>query len=235
MRPLRREILTELNFLSTMQQNLTRLAFSAFFILFAGSLVFAQSDDSTTNKNLLPSASDMFSSLVGGDKKTSLTDTIKDIMSTSQTEILTENTEDTVKSVIEGSLVVEEQIPEINKEIVEAIDPKTKRYPPRLSLDFKEFPLRKIARTEWTDYPIGFDSNDHGRARRFEIDHYDARQVSARIRGRLGEQGLQIDFEGRKALLHGSVSSEHKRDLAELMVRLEPGIEEIENVLVVAP
>ena len=44
----------------------------------------------------------------------------------------------------------------------------------------------------------------------------------------------QVVIHGRTAVLRGVVATAHDRDLAEQVVRLEPGIEQVQNLLVVA-
>jgi hypothetical protein len=45
----------------------------------------------------------------------------------------------------------------------------------------------------------------------------------------------QIEIQGRTVILRGSVATEHDRDLAERVARLEAGVEQVQNQLVVAP
>jgi hypothetical protein len=44
----------------------------------------------------------------------------------------------------------------------------------------------------------------------------------------------QVEIQGRMAILRGVVATEHDRDLAERVVRLAPGVEQVQNQLVVA-
>jgi hypothetical protein len=46
---------------------------------------------------------------------------------------------------------------------------------------------------------------------------------------------LSVSVEGSTAILTGTVSSAHDRELAELLVRFEPGVEDVRNEVVVAP
>jgi hypothetical protein len=50
---------------------------------------------------------------------------------------------------------------------------------------------------------------------------------------RLGESGIEASIQGRTAILRGTVASARNRELAELMVRMEPGISQVQNRLVV--
>ena len=44
----------------------------------------------------------------------------------------------------------------------------------------------------------------------------------------------RVDMQGRTAILRGAVATEHDRDLAALVVRLEPTVYQVENQIVVA-
>jgi len=44
----------------------------------------------------------------------------------------------------------------------------------------------------------------------------------------------QVELQGRTAILRGVVATEHDRDLAERVVRLEPSVDQVQNQLVVA-
>jgi hypothetical protein len=78
---------------------------------------------------------------------------------------------------------------------------------------------------------------------RVEFDHpqHNTTQISATIARRLqgapslGKLGrFQVELQGRTAILRGEVASEHDRVLAEQMARLEPGVWQVQNDLVVA-
>lgn len=210
-----------------MKTNLKLFAQSVGLFLFSSSVIFAQSMS-------MPSAEDMFSSLSGDGKPLSISETVKEVMSIQRTKTPTENTMETVKTAQDaaGPLVVEETISEINKEVVEAIDPKTKRYPPRIQLDFKEFPLRTIARKQETgSQPI----SDWTVTQSFSNKSVktEAQKITDRIRDRLGQKAFGIKFQGRQARLFGSVETERQKELAEIMLRFEPGIDSVKNELVV--
>lgn len=194
--------------------------------LAANSTLFAQMS--------LPGADDMFSSLSGDGKPLSISETVKEVMSIQRTKTPTENTMETVKTAqdADGPLVVEETIPAINKEVVEAIDPKTKRYPPRVQLNFKEFPLRTIARKPATgSQPISdWTATQDFSGKPIKTE---AQKITDRIRDRTGQKAFGIEFQGRRARLFGSVETERQKELAEIMLRFEPGIDSIKNELVV--
>jgi osmotically-inducible protein OsmY len=46
---------------------------------------------------------------------------------------------------------------------------------------------------------------------------------------------LVVSMRAQTAILQGTVASDHDRDLAEQLVRLEPGVAQVENNLIVAP
>ncbi len=164
-----------------------------------------------------PSVDSILSSMTGeGGKDVSLADEIDKKMMSSMSESAApaQNTAETVQSAIEGKLVVEEVIPEINKKVVEAIDSKTNRYPPRLEVDFTSFPL---SRTE-------VSTNSKATARM-------TRQLQSRLQL---DNGVQIQFQGRTACLRGTVPTERQKELAEMMLRFEPGIDAVKNELTVS-
>lgn len=51
----------------------------------------------------------------------------------------------------------------------------------------------------------------------------------AEIRAIRCQTPIQVEVRGRTAILQGVVTTEHARDLAEQIVRLEPGIETVKN------
>jgi hypothetical protein len=76
----------------------------------------------------------------------------------------------------------------------------------------------------------------------FETPEIGSAMVTSNIRSRLQQRlagrnitGVDIQVAGRSATLVGTVSSEHERALLARIVRMEPGISEIENQLVVEP
>ena len=44
----------------------------------------------------------------------------------------------------------------------------------------------------------------------------------------------QVEMQGRTAILRGVVATEHDRDLAERVARLEPTVDQVQNLIVVA-
>jgi hypothetical protein len=45
----------------------------------------------------------------------------------------------------------------------------------------------------------------------------------------------RVELQGGTAILRGVVATEHERDLAELVLRLDPTVDQVENLLLVAP
>ena len=75
----------------------------------------------------------------------------------------------------------------------------------------------------------------------FQNSSSTSRQFNSSLAVRLaGLPGLhwrtpsQIEIQGRLAILRGSVATEHDRDLAERVARLEAGVDQVQNQLVVA-
>lgn len=176
-----------------------------------------------------PSVDDVFLKLTGDSAEAqnfSLSDSIEDIVSKETTRPKVENTAATVRSAIEGTLVVEEVVPEVNREAVKA---NVGRYPPRLFINYLEFPLRHFkgrAAVQDLDDPTELVIDQSN------IVVRDA--IAGRIQARLRLPDVQFEFDGRTARLLGTVPTERHRDLAESMLRLEPGIDEIKNELIVA-
>ena len=121
----------------------------------------------------------------------------------------------------EGDTLVreEEEVPEENKIIAEAIDSKTKRYPPRLKIDFSEFPLRSLAST-----------SKRGGETKTQKDI-----IVQRIRKSLRVPNIDLVMKDRTAILSGTVSTDRQRSLAAAMLRFEPGIDVVQNEIIVTP
>jgi osmotically-inducible protein OsmY len=75
----------------------------------------------------------------------------------------------------------------------------------------------------------------------FDTPTRDPQKFSASLAERLAEAPAlhwqtpsQVVIQGRTAILRGVAATEHDRDLAERMVRLEAGIEQVQNEIVVA-
>lgn len=197
---------------------------SIFLVALISSAAFAQTagtGQSSSGREHFPSMDQMFGG-IGKGSDFSLSDAIQDMMANTKADVVTENTEETVKSSIEGTLIVEEQVPEVNQEVVEAIDSKTKRYAPRLKIDYTRFPLQDISRNTRMD--ASGKATNHAS---LQISD----RISSRLKTRLQSDDIRIEFQGRSALLTGSVLSHHHRELAETMLRLEPGIDQVVNEL----
>lgn len=66
----------------------------------------------------------------------------------------------------------------------------------------------------------------------------DSTQLSTRLSATPGIRSvgaLQVEVAQRTAILRGTVQSDHDREIAEILVRLEPGISEVRNELQVQP
>jgi hypothetical protein len=76
----------------------------------------------------------------------------------------------------------------------------------------------------------------------FDAPAPDAQKLSSSLGQRLANLPAvhwstpgQVEIQGRTAILRGVVATQHDRDLAERVIRLEAGIEQVQNLLVVAP
>jgi hypothetical protein len=123
------------------------------------------------------------------------------------------------KSAIDDDelLVTEVENPEEDLVRAEAIDSKTKRYPPRLKIDFAEFPLFSLTTTK---------KRDTKSLSRADI-------VAQRIQRRLRVPKINLVVEDRVATISGTVPTERQRNIAESMLRFEPGIDAVQNELTV--
>jgi len=124
---------------------------------------------------------------------------------------------------IEGPLVVDFEVPEVNLTVVEIIDTRTGRYPPRLTINFAEFPLRSLTETSRLN---------NGRSVQTSTQ---AAIVVQRIQSRLRVPEFQLAVEGRTAIISGTVATERERGLIESMLRFEPGINSVQNEITVVP
>ena len=125
-------------------------------------------------------------------------------------------------SAIDGPLVVDTVIPEVNLTVVETIDTRTGRYPPRLKIDFGEFPLRSLTGT--------VPNNGRNVQTSTPIE-----MIAQRIKNRLRVPEFHITIEDRTAIISGITETEHQRKLIESMLRFEPGISKIQNNITIAP
>ena len=126
-------------------------------------------------------------------------------------------------SIIEAPLVVDQEVPEVNKATAEVIDTRTGRYPPRLIINFIEFPLRSLVHANG----IGFGRSTE------PVIPTDA--VAQRIQDRLRVPQIHLVVKGRTAIVSGTVATERQRNLAESMLRFEPGIDTVENEITITP
>jgi hypothetical protein len=125
---------------------------------------------------------------------------------------------------IEGPLVVDFEIPEVNQAIVEIIDTRTGRYLPRLAINLAEFPLRSLTEVS---------RPNNGRSVQTGTQ---AEIVVQRIQSRLRVPKFQFAIEDRTAIISGMVATERERILIESMLRFEPGINSVQNeITVVVP
>ena len=186
-----------------------RLTGAFLSLLLLSSAAIAQS----TTDEAFPSFGEIFGSIASGTggMEASLTDTIDRVVSTMTEQETTENTLESVQTAIEGPLVVEGEIPEINREIAEAIDSRTNRYAPRLKLDFESFPLVR-------------STSGKGPTSAERI----AKHLQIRLRL---DQPISIDIRDRRAHLQGTVPTERHKELATIILRFEPGVDAVKNEL----
>jgi hypothetical protein len=191
--------------------------------------VFAQ-ESGLPNEEIFPSVDEMMKSLTGEKgEDISLESSIGNIVeSMTQKMKSTTNTEASVKSAVEGKLVVEEVIPETNRTVVEAVDTKTKRYSPRLKLNFAEFPLRPLS-----GKIIGTNENEESADLFEQTNTVITHDIARRVQGHLRTQEIQFEFKNRTVRLSGTVKTSRQRELAEMMIRMEPGIDNVTNDLTV--
>jgi plasmid stability protein len=86
-----------------------------------------------------------------------------------------------------------------------------------LTINFTEFPLRSLAAA-------------HGRSVEAKTQ---AEIVVQRIQTRLREPKIDLVVKDRTAILSGTVATDRQRDLAESMLRFEPGIDVVQNEIIV--
>jgi len=126
-------------------------------------------------------------------------------------------------SAIEGPLVVDVAVPEVNQTVIEATDARTGRYTPKLKIDFAEFPLRSLT-----------EVNRPNNGRYVHADT-PAEMIAQRVQSRICVPEFQLAVEDRTAIISGTVATERERKLIESMLRFEPGINTIKNEITVAP
>ena len=130
-----------------------------------------------------------------------------------------------VKSSIEGPLVVEERQPANLLENAQTVQRATGMYSPRLVLS----PQVEMA--------IGCDSLQLKQCRdAMALRSFDLSMQRLALTDPPGTTGsVEVLVEDGLARLRGTVPSERDRDLAELLVHLEPGIWRVQNDIVVQP
>jgi len=126
-------------------------------------------------------------------------------------------------SAIEGPLVVEVVVPDVNQTVVESTDARTGRYTPKLKIDFAEFPLRSLTQV---------NRSNNGRNVHAGTP---TEMIVQRIQSRLRAPELYLAIEDRIAVISGTVATERERKLIESILRFEPGINTIKNEITVVP
>ncbi|MDR2439906.1 MAG: BON domain-containing protein [Planctomycetaceae bacterium] len=193
------------------------------------STVFAQQND-LLDKEIFPSVDDMMKSLTGEESGNISLESSIDTIVESMTQKMqsTTNTAASVKSAVEGKLVVEEVIPETNRTVIEAVDTKTKRYSPRLKLDFTQFPLRPLS-----GKIAGIVENKESTDLFEQTNTVITNDIARRVQNHLQTQEIHFEFKNRTVRLSGTVKTSRQRELAEMMLRMEPGVDKVTNDLVV--
>ena len=182
-------------------------------ISFAGFTVHAQQPPGET---ATPTADSLMQDLLGN-SSTSGVKSVEDMLSgTTETDTTTPPIPD-----IENLLTTDAPIAEVNVDTVEAIDSRTGRYPPRLKINFTEFPLRSL------------ESASRAKIERNGEAKTQADIVVRRIQSRLHLSQIDLVVKDRTATLSGTVETERQRSRAELMLRFEPGIDIVHNELTV--
>ena len=151
----------------------------------------------------------------GESAKLSIEESVGQMMANMESRRTVRNVQITSLTDALNAIAIEETPePETNQNIIESVDPKTKRYPPRLFVDFRIFPLQRTT-TKLGSPKISADS------------------LKRNIERRLGVHDVHFSLQNRVMTLTGTVPGEHERQMVELMVRLEPGVDQIENELVI--
>jgi len=132
-------------------------------------------------------------------------------------------TETTVAAepILEGPLILEREVSEVNKTTIEAIDSRTKRYPPRLRINLTEFPLRSLTN-------MNHPNNEHSVQRDVPTE-----MIVQRIQDRLRVPQFSLTVEDRTAIISGKVATQRQRSLIESMLRFEPGISTVQNEITI--
>jgi len=87
-------------------------------------------------------------------------------------------------------------------------------YPPRLQVDFQKFPI--------PTYTIMPD----------EVQQKRMAKLNSQLQKRFGET-VKADFQENVHYLRGTVASERQREILEIFIKMEPGIQEVRNEVVV--
>ena len=124
-------------------------------------------------------------------------------------------------TVLEGPLVLETEVPEVNQRTVDFIDSQTGRYPPKLKIDLTEFPLRSLTDTS---------RSHNGRSVQTGTP---TEMIVQRIQDRLRIPQFSLTVEDRTAIISGKVTTERQRSLIESMLRFEPGISAVRNEMTI--
>ncbi len=212
-----------------------------FFVLFcSASCVFAQIAPTTGTATDAFDA--IFETLTGDGGAGSESSSTETVLQSAEAEMLermqtAEVTEETVRSAIEGDLVTENVVSEVNKNAVEAVaetaDTKMLRYAPRIKLDFKTFPLRQIAGRFAPQ--VGVLPEESTSDEWEQTNQSLTSSLVKRIQRRLEIDTVRFEFKERTAVLTGRVPTQRQRDLVGLMVRMEPGIDFVQNDIAVEP
>ena len=135
----------------------------------------------------------------------------------------TPQTEVTIVTEVAGPLVVSEPVPEINVPVAEILGTRD-RYPPRLKINFAELPLRSLA-------PV----QRNGKEQITTSERVRLYAITTRIKDRLRQPQVELVIDDRTAIVTVTVATERQRSLVESMLRFEPGIDAVQNRIVVSP
>jgi hypothetical protein len=182
------------------------------FISFAGYTVYAQPPGSAATS----STESMMQQLMGGGSTGSAIDNIMNSMGLTTTT-------DMPTITLEAPLTIDAPPPEVNKGTIDVIDARTGLYPPRLKINFAEFPLRSFA------------TEEHPVSERKAGTKASANIVAKRIQDRLRVPQIDLIVKDRMATVTGTVTTERQRKLVESMLRFEPGIDTVKNEITITP
>ena len=128
-------------------------------------------------------------------------------------------------SAIEGPLISDVFVPEVNQNVAETLigGDQTGRYPPRLKINFNEFPLKDINANNVNNGRLGTSANSM-------IERIIRR---LRLPTQNDEPQVILTVQDRTAIVSGTVQTDRQRSLVEAMLRFEPGIDAVTNKLTV--